>query len=108
MVVIVIPGKTKEQQSFYNSRTWRDLSKMYKDLKHNKCERCGDVDDINKITHHKEHITINNVNDAYTLTSLDNLELLCRDCHNKEHFKKDKASYNFDDNGNLINYTPPY
>ena len=33
--------------------------------------------------------------------NIDNLESLCRDCHNKEHFE-DKQEYIFDENGDLI------
>ena len=33
--------------------------------------------------------------------NFDNLEALCQDCHNKEHFREE-AEYYFDENGDLI------
>ena len=46
------------------------------------------------IVHHKVHLTADNIYDPATTISFDNLELLCMDCHNKEHFSK---SYFTDD-----------
>jgi len=33
--------------------------------------------------------------------NIDNLESLCQECHNKEHFAEE-AEYVFDENGDLI------
>jgi len=40
---------------------------------------------IGQEVHHKNRLTVNNVMDTSVSVSLDNLELLCRDCRNKEH-----------------------
>lgn len=37
------------------------------------------------IVHHKIHLTPENIYDRNIALSWDNLELLCRDCHDKEH-----------------------
>ena len=63
-----------------------------------KCERCGAVGEE---VHHKIRLTVDNVKDPTISINQDNLELLCKDCHNKEHkrFSKEKE---FDSDGNLI------
>lgn len=37
------------------------------------------------IVHHKTYISIDNVTDPQILTDFNNLELLCRPCHEEEH-----------------------
>lgn len=37
--------------------------------------------------HHKKHLTPKNINDPEITLNWDNLELLCLDCHRKEHDK---------------------
>ncbi len=101
-----MPGRTIEQQKFYNSRKWRKLSKTYKEYKNNTCERCGDILDEKKIVHHKVYINSSNIKNTEITMNFDNLELLCQGCHNREHFGKDKEekAYKFDESGNLIEY----
>ena len=53
------------------------------------------------IVHHKEYVTDKNYEDDNAFFNIDNLESLCLDCHNKEHFIT-KVDYTFDENGNLI------
>lgn len=53
------------------------------------------------IVHHKDYINESNYIDDNVFFNWDNLEGLCLDCHNKEHFKK-KIEYKFDENGDLI------
>ena len=53
------------------------------------------------IVHHKEYITEDNYMNDNIFFNLDNLESLCKDCHNKEHFEE-KQEYIFDENGDLI------
>lgn len=54
-----------------------------------------------EIVHHKRYITPKNINDPKVTLNFRNLELLCRDCHNKEHSCKAKR-YSFDEKGNII------
>ena len=53
--------------------------------------------------HHKEYITDKNYEDDNIFFNIDNLESLCLDCHNKEHFSEE-AEYEFDENGDLIKH----
>ena len=65
------------------------------------CERCGG---LATICHHKIWLNQSNIDDPMTTYSWDNLEALCIDCHNKEHFGSGVTEnrLTFDDNGNLI------
>ena len=55
------------------------------------------------IIHHKEYITDKNYEDDNVFFNIYNLESLCLDCHNKEHFAEEEE-YSFDKNGDLIKY----
>ena len=80
---------------FYTSKQWLQVSKAYRLYRHNICERCGA---IGKIVHHKKHITGTTIYDPSITLNFENLELLCQDCHNKEHL----SSNPFDDDGNVM------
>lgn len=84
-------------QAFYQSSAWKKVKKNYKLSQFGICERCGNPGEI---VHHKKYITVNNINDSNITLDFNNLELLCRDCHNKEHFAE--IPYRFDEYGNLL------
>ena len=69
-------------RDFYNSTDWIKTRKSYFNYRHGKCERCNG---IGAIVHHKIYITPKNINNPYITLSYDNLELLCRECHEKQH-----------------------
>ena len=56
---------------------------------------------INIQVHHIKRLKINNVNDVSICINPDNLELLCKDCHNKEHNRFSNI-IRFDKKGNII------
>ena len=56
-----------------------------------------DAEILGRIVHHKVHLNSKNIFNPNITISFDNLELLCQDCHNKEHF----ASSSFDLLGDL-------
>jgi len=62
------------------------------------CERCGA---IGIEVHHKDRLSIDNVSDTLVSLNQDNLELLCRHCHNQEH-KRFSKEVIFDSDGNMI------
>lgn len=45
---------------------------------------------LGDIVHHKKYISSKNIYNPEVTLNFDNLELLCRDCHNKEHFAEDE------------------
>lgn len=56
-----------------------------------------DAESHGYMVHHKVYIDANNIWDTNITLSFDNLELLCFDCHNKEHFERN----DFTDEGEL-------
>lgn len=91
----------KAVAEFYNSSIWKKTRKAYKLYRMNICERCNG---IGYFVHHKKYIDAKNVNDSNITLNFDNLELLCKECHNKEHFEQELC-YEFDEDGQL---RPPY
>ncbi len=90
------------QAQFYHSRAWRRLSKAFLMSKHYICERCGQPAEI---AHHKQYLTAQNVTDPDIALTPSNLEALCQNCHNMEHFGQGGATaagLMFDSKGNLI------
>ena len=88
----------------YRSKKWQNLRKQ-KILLEPLCERCKEKGIYNSafIIHHKEYITNLNYEDDNVFFNLDNLESLCLECHNKEHFGT-KQEYTFNENGDLVKY----
>lgn len=96
-------------EHFYNSKSWQYCRTEYKKSVGGLCERCKSKGLIvaGEIVHHKNKITPFNINDPNVTLSWNNLELLCRDCHKKEHEKeiykrKKKKRYSINKNGELI------
>jgi len=89
------------QVDFYHSREWRRCRDAFLASRHYVCERCGHVATI---AHHRTYLTPANVGDPSIALSFDNLECLCRRCHNKEHFGQGATAKGlaFDRDGNLI------
>ena len=86
---------------FYRSKAWRDCRNAFFVYKHGLCERCGAP---GKIVHHKIYLTPENINDPNVSLNWDHLELLCQDCHNKEHHGTIPVAegLRFDEKGNLV------
>ena len=68
--------------SFYNSKAWKDCRSSYISSVFGLCERC---ESTGYIVHHKEHLTPNNINNPNISLNHDNLEYLCKRCHDEEH-----------------------
>ncbi|MEW6606274.1 MAG: HNH endonuclease [bacterium] len=91
--------KPKVLHNFYKSPAWLSARELKIMSVNSLCERCGA---IGIEVHHKKRLTTDNVNDSSISLNLDNLELLCIYCHNKEH-KRFTKKVKFDSDGNLIN-----
>lgn len=79
-------------QRFYKSVTWIRCAEAYKESVNGLCERCVKNGLITpaRVVHHKIYMNSETVKDASLAYEWDNLEALCQDCHNREHFG-DKA-----------------
>ncbi|HAX03221.1 MAG: hypothetical protein A2Y45_03875 [Tenericutes bacterium GWC2_34_14] len=95
--------KPKVLHNFYKSPAWLAAREIKIMSVNGLCERCGQ---IGIEVHHKERLTIENVNDSSISFNQENLELLCRECHNKEHDRFNNK-IRFDVDGNLINPEKP-
>lgn len=81
--------KPRELHNFYKSKQWFIARTVKTQNANGRCERC---EKIGEEVHHKIRLTVDNVNDALISLNQENLELLCKSYHNKEHgrFKKKK------------------
>lgn len=78
-------------KGFYTGSAWKQCRKAYKASRRGLCERClaKGLYSPGVIVHHKVHLTAQNIKDPNVSLNFDNLELLCRDCHDDEHGVKD-------------------
>ena len=74
-------------EKFYKSVAWKKCRESYVKRVGGLCERClaRGLYVPGVIVHHKRHLTPENINDPTVTLNLDNLELLCRDCHGDQH-----------------------
>lgn len=74
--------KTLEQ--FYTGKDWRQFRLNLILERGNKCERCGKATKQSQlIGHHKEPLTIDNVNDPNISLNPNNVDIICIGCHNE-------------------------
>jgi len=95
--------KPKVLHNFYKSPAWLAARELKIMSVNGLCERCGQV---GIEVHHRQRVTVDTVEDTSVSLNPENLELLCKDCHNKEHKRFSKET-RFDDEGNLINTEKP-
>lgn len=93
-------------ESFYNSKRWRKVAAAYKKHCGGVCERCRALGIYKpaEIVHHKTHLNQENVRDAAVAYGFQNLECLCLDCHNLEHFgkKAERRRYEINKDGKIL------
>ncbi|MBQ6519466.1 MAG: HNH endonuclease [Anaerolineaceae bacterium] len=92
-------------KGFYTSKAWKQNSKAYLASVDGLCERCRAAGRLVPavIVHHRIHLTPELMHDPNMTMSWSNLEALCQDCHNKEHFReKTEQRYAFGPDGSLI------
>jgi 5-methylcytosine-specific restriction enzyme A len=75
-------------KAFYHSKEWLECRAAYIQYVNGLCERCLKKGIIKPgyIVHHKIHLTPDNINNPEVTLNWDNLEYLCKECHDKEHF----------------------
>ena len=90
-------NKDQAVEQFYTSWRWRQCRKAFAKSKGNLCERCLSRGIINPgtkdqplETHHKKPLTADNVTDPAVSLNWDNLELLCKACHDEERQRAQK------------------
>lgn len=89
-----------EIRKFYKSNDWKIIRAMVIAKAGGRCQRCGAP---GSEVHHIIHLTDDNVKNPNISLNMDNLILLCKECHNKEHDRYTNLSdYKFDENGNVI------
>lgn len=84
---------------FYRSDAWKKARAIKIASANGRCEKCGA---IGEEVHHIIKLTPENVMDTEVSLNQENLLLLCKDCHNKEHGRF-TATTRFDENGDMIN-----
>ena len=84
---------------FYRSAAWQQARLLKITSANGRCEKCGGVGEE---VHHIVHVTPSNVNDLNVTLNQENLILLCKCCHNKEHDRFNKNKQKFDGDGNLV------
>jgi predicted kinase/RNA polymerase subunit RPABC4/transcription elongation factor Spt4 len=74
-------------KSFYASEAWINLRLQLINERGNRCERCKKIITRSRdlIGHHKTELTPENVNDYMISLNPERIEIICFDCHNKEH-----------------------
>lgn len=102
-----MPSKYEDVKVFYASKEWRQARKVKRLKCRGLCERCGKK---GYEVHHKIYLTDLNYKDPDISLNLDNLELLCTNCHNAEHNRSERQvrkDLTFDIEGNLIKKQSP-
>lgn len=94
-------------EQFYKGKLWQKCRAAYIASVFGLCERCRrrGIAKPGKIVHHKIILTPDNINDHSVSLNFKNLELLCQECHNQEHYQKYsnvRKGLAFDAKGDLI------
>lgn len=95
-------------RQFYASHAWRRCRESYAKSKGGLCERClaRGLITAGEEVHHKIHLTPESLLDPSVAFNFDNLELLCKPCHQVEHGTKRKRRYEITPTGDVV--IPPF
>lgn len=74
-------------RKFYSSKTWQECRNEYMKRRHYLCENClrKGIYKPAEIVHHKIELDPINIEHPEIALNFDNLEAVCRDCHNEYH-----------------------
>lgn len=86
---------------FYNSKSWQNTRNAFFKSKYGICELCGKPGEE---VHHVQPITPDNINNSDITLSWNNLQLLCRSCHEliEEKAKATVDGLKFSEDGQLV------
>ena len=76
---------------FYSSSEWRAVRKKALKEQHNECQRCKEKGKYRRATvgHHKKPVELF----PELALSKDNIECLCRECHEKHHGRLKQSKF---------------
>lgn len=95
-------------KQFYKSKAWQACREGYMRSVGGLCERCyaRGILTPGVIVHHKTYITPENIGDPTVTLNWDNLECVCRQCHEDEHksgtHNRKSKRYMVDDFGHVV------
>lgn len=93
----------KYAEKFYKSQLWKTTREQYSKSKGYLCEKCLErgLYTTGEIVHHITPIMESNINDPEITLNWDNLQLLCRSCHEQTHRRKAPKRYTVDELGRV-------
>ena len=90
-------NRSEAVEAFYTSHRWRKCRKAFLKSKGNLCENClkkGIINPGSKESplevHHKIQLTDDNINEPNITLNWENLEALCKVCHDEKKQKAEK------------------
>ena len=89
--------------NFYKTKDWKKVRDLYREKAGGLCEVCWANGLIvpGVIVHHKIHLDESNINNPDITLNMDNLQLVCRDCHAEIHSKHGDRRYLIDKDGTV-------
>ena len=89
---------------FYNSKAWYNTRNAYFKNRAGLCEVClsNGLYNQGEIVHHKIELTPENIDNPKISLDWNNLQLVCRECHEKLHGAKQRRRYEIDAAGNVL------
>jgi len=109
LVAFLVQTMKDFAKAFYKSKEWQKCRAAYIKSVGGLCERCLSRGMIvpGYIVHHKCYLTPENIQDTSITLNWDNLEYLCHDCHNNEHFSEKPIRYRILSDGRVELISPP-
>ena len=92
-------------RAFYNGKAWKHTRALYIASVFGLCERCKAKGILKpgKIVHHKIKLNKYNIHNNDIALGFNNLEYVCKDCHEAEHSEETiREGIKFDSRGNIV------
>lgn len=91
-------------EKFYKGKAWAKCREAYIHSVGGLCEVCLSQGRYTPgvIVHHKEHVSIETINNPRVLLDWNNLQLVCRSCHQAIHARDKGRRYTLDELGRVI------